>query len=103
MHLFKTGYAAGVNVMVIHGMTYSGEYHNTTWPGYTTFQYLSGEQWGPRLPAWKYLDDFMNWVGRTQLALQTGTTKRDVAFYLYKEPWSATVDQDGSDLRSAGK
>ncbi|KAJ3540266.1 hypothetical protein NM208_g5143 [Fusarium decemcellulare] len=72
-------YAASVNTMNIHGMAYSGENHNTTWPGFAIVQYFTGE-----------------------LVLQAGTIKKDVAFYLYKNPWSASVELEGTDLRNSG-
>jgi len=36
----KTQYAGGVNVVMLHGYAYSGDYPNTTWPGFTTFGYV---------------------------------------------------------------
>ncbi|KAM5365409.1 hypothetical protein ACJZ2D_011007 [Fusarium nematophilum] len=102
VHLFKTAYAASVNAMVVHGMAYGGGYVNTTWPGFAIVQYFTGEVWNTRLPAWNYMDDAMGFAARTQVVLQRGVFKRDVAFYLYKEPWTATEEYEGSDLRNAG-
>ncbi|KAF7631417.1 hypothetical protein AFLA_012274 [Aspergillus flavus NRRL3357] len=35
----KHAFVAGVNQLVIHGETYSHTYDNTTWPGFTSFNY----------------------------------------------------------------
>jgi len=61
------------------------------------------EMWSPRQPAWAYLDEQIEYTGRTQLVLQAGVAKRDISFYLYKDPYTLTVERDGADLRSAGK
>ncbi|KAF5009389.1 hypothetical protein FDECE_4380 [Fusarium decemcellulare] len=101
VHLFKIAYAASVNTMNIHGMAYSGEYHNTTWPGFSIVQYFTGAVWNQRFQAWKYLDDAMTFAERMQLVLQAGTIKRDVAFYLYKNPWSASDEFEGTGLHNS--
>ncbi|UPK96040.1 hypothetical protein LCI18_006975 [Fusarium solani-melongenae] len=102
INLFRDAFAGGVNAMVIHGMQYGGEYMNATWPGYTPFQYVYSELWSPRQPAWEFMNDTMAYTARNQLALQAGKPRMDIAFYLYKQPWSATVFYEGDDLRTQG-
>lgn len=82
-------------------MSYGGEYH-ATWPGYTPFQYSYSELWSPRQPAWHYLNDSMAYAARNQVVLQRGVAKRDVAFYIYKQPWLAETFYEGGDLRQKG-
>ncbi|CAI4219795.1 unnamed protein product [Parascedosporium putredinis] len=101
VNLFQESFAAGVNVMVVHGMPYGGEFMST-WPGYTPLLYSFDYNAGPRLPDWNYMDDHMAYAARNQLVLQTGTTKRDIAFYHYDEPRSVTEGYNFSDLRAAG-
>ncbi|KAH7020387.1 hypothetical protein EDB80DRAFT_821289, partial [Ilyonectria destructans] len=101
VNLFRDAFAGGVNSMMLHGMQYGGEY-NATWPGYTPFQYVYSELWSPRQPAWTHMNQTMAYTARNQVVLQAGTVKRDVAFYLFKQPWSAGVFYDGADLRAEG-
>lgn len=102
VNLFRDAFAGGVNSMMLHGMQYGGEY-NATWPGYTPFQYVYSELWSPRQPAWTHMNQTMAYTARNQVVLQAGTVKRDVAFYLFKQPWSAGVFYDGADLRAEGR
>lgn len=100
--LFQEALVAGVNSLVVHGMPYGGEFMST-WPGYTPLSFGFGDMWGRRLPDWSFLDNVMTYAARNQLIMQTGTPKKDVAFYLYDEPWSRTDQYKLNDLRSAGK
>ncbi|KAI7909971.1 hypothetical protein M9X92_011356 [Pyricularia oryzae] len=102
LRLFNQAFAGGVNLMVIHGMPYGGEQPETTWPGYTPFQYVYSEIWGPKQPAWKYMSEMMNYTARNQHILQLGIAKRDLAFYMYKDPYSTTVAHNGTNLRANG-
>ncbi|ROW04985.1 hypothetical protein VPNG_06978 [Cytospora leucostoma] len=72
----KRGLAGGVTQHVLHGSPYSGNYPNTTWPGYTPFYYEFSEQWTPHLPAFGsgHLKDTIDWIGRNQWVLQHGYT-----------------------------
>lgn len=101
LRLFKESFAAGVNAMVVHGMPYGGDYLSS-WPGYTALSFGFGDMWGPRLPAWKYMNDTMAYTARNQLVLQTGTVKRDIAFYHFDNPWSMQPGYEQEDLRAAG-
>jgi len=40
--------------------------------------------WGPREPSWKYVREFGDWIGRTQLILQTGKPRVDIGIYRHK-------------------
>ncbi|KAI1137565.1 hypothetical protein F5Y05DRAFT_419507 [Hypoxylon sp. FL0543] len=75
-------FVAGVNQMSIHGATYSHDYANTTWPGYTSFQYLFAGQHSRHQPAWdvgyKQVNDYL---ARVQFVLQSGTPRVDVVFW----------------------
>ncbi|KIK65051.1 hypothetical protein GYMLUDRAFT_56519 [Collybiopsis luxurians FD-317 M1] len=76
-----TQYAGGVNVAMLHGFPYSGDYPNTTWPGITTFGYNFADMHGPRMPAWNYYKGYLDYIARTQYALQAGVAKVDLGVY----------------------
>lgn len=78
----KRSVAGGVNNFIFHGYPYSGDYPNTTWPVFTTFDFQFSEMHGRHQPAWDFYSDFMNWTARTQYIAQTGTPKIDLAFWL---------------------
>ncbi|ROV88303.1 hypothetical protein VMCG_10483 [Cytospora schulzeri] len=86
----KRSLAGGVTQHVLHGSPYSGNYPNTTWPGYTPFYYLFSEQWTPHLPTFGsgHLKDAVGWIGRNQWVLQQGKPKIDLAVYYYAAPWA---------------
>ncbi|KAL3298217.1 secreted protein [Colletotrichum asianum] len=74
--------AGGVNQFVIHGQSYSGNYPQTTWPGYTAFRYYVSDLYSPKRPDWDHgLQAGLDHMGRVQHIQQTGVTRTDVAFY----------------------
>ncbi|KAL5354447.1 hypothetical protein ACLOAV_000536 [Pseudogymnoascus australis] len=48
----KHAFAGGINQVVIHGATYSHNFTDTTWPGYTTHKYDYPGQHSRHQPAW---------------------------------------------------
>ncbi|EXK85159.1 hypothetical protein FOQG_10813 [Fusarium oxysporum f. sp. raphani 54005] len=75
-------FTANTNKFVLHGQPYSGNYYNTTWPGYTPFQYGFSELYSPRQPAWEHgLDEVLGYLGRAQHSMQMGVANLDVAIY----------------------
>ncbi|KAF5355430.1 hypothetical protein D9758_006403 [Tetrapyrgos nigripes] len=98
----KTQYAGGVNVALLHGFPYSGDYPNTTWPGITTFGYSFAEMHGPRMPAWDYYRGYLDFLARTQYALQAGVAKVDLAIYRKDYDITGTSPFQGTSLISAG-
>lgn len=86
------GIAAGVNMMVLHGYSYSGYYPQTTWPGYTAFSTAYGNSWGPRDPEWNHSKPAVDFISRNFLVAQTGQMKLDLAFW----SWNAG-DKNGTD------
>ncbi|KAJ0154928.1 hypothetical protein HZ326_2761 [Fusarium oxysporum f. sp. albedinis] len=102
INLFHDAFAGGVNAMMIHGMTYTGEQVGSTWPGFTPFQYIYTELWSPKQPAWNYMSEMMNYTARNQFVLQQGVGKKDLAFYLYKDPYGISDMYNGTDLRASG-
>ncbi|KAF7198549.1 hypothetical protein HII31_00288 [Pseudocercospora fuligena] len=80
----KRSIVGGVNAFVLHGMPFSGHYPNTTWPTYTTFQYLFSEMHNRHQPGWDYYRDFIDYTARVQQVMQTGTAKVDIAFWSKK-------------------
>ncbi|KAB5528055.1 hypothetical protein GE09DRAFT_1064745 [Coniochaeta sp. 2T2.1] len=91
--LLQDSYAVGVNTMVIHGFPYSGDYVNTSWPGYTPFQYEFTEMWGPRMPAWMHFNDTMLYAARNTLVTKIGYTHEYVGPSNLASP-NVTVSHD---------
>ncbi|KAJ8082412.1 hypothetical protein PM082_008267 [Marasmius tenuissimus] len=77
----KNQFAGHVNVVMIHGYPYGGDYPGTTWPGLCTFSYNFADMHGPRMPAWGQYDGYMSYLARNQYVLQSGVPKVDVALY----------------------
>ena len=75
------GIAAGVNMMNLHGYSYSGYYPETTWPGFTAFGSQYGNSWGPRDPEWNYSKPTVDFIARNFLIAQSGKAKLDLAFW----------------------
>lgn len=102
--LFDGSFTAGVNTMVIHGYAYGGEYVNTTWPGYTPFQYTYAEMWNFRQPAWQHLDDLMEYSARNSMVMRLGVPKVDIAFYYFEIPYKfGDVIYPGRDMNEHGR
>lgn len=81
-------YSAGVDQAVLHGFPYA-DAPGAQWPGFAAFTPCSGglgysEAWGPRQPTWRHAPDVAGYLGRTQLVLQRGTNRVDVAFLRQK-------------------
>jgi len=72
--------AGGVNRFVLHGLQYTGPYYDTTWPGYTAFQYFFAELNSPRHPAWSNgFSDVLDYISRLSHVQQKGVRRIDVA------------------------
>ncbi|KAJ5538640.1 secreted protein [Penicillium frequentans] len=100
---FKRSFAGSVNNFIIHGFPNSGNYPNTSWPGFTTFMYEFSAMHGPRQPAFAFYSDFLNWVSRNQFILQTGIPKVDVAFWSKSTTYkSISTSYAPVDLQEAG-
>ena len=101
---FKRSFAGSINNFIIHGFPNSGNYGNTTWPGFTTFVYMFSAMHGPRQPAFAFYSDFLNWVSRNQFVLQTGIPKVDIAFWSKSTNYkTVATSYDSTDLEDAGK
>jgi hypothetical protein len=75
-------FAGGVNQMVLHGQSYTGDYYGTTWPGYTAFVYLFSELYSDKQPSWNHgLGDVLNYTARVQYLQQSGVPRTDVLIY----------------------
>jgi len=101
----KHAFAGGINQVVIHGATYSHNFTNTTWPGYTTHKYDYSGQHSRHQPAWDIgYPEALGYLGRVQWVLQSGIPKVDLIF------WDKQSAQDAypqplywfDDLRRAG-
>ncbi|KAF2014360.1 hypothetical protein BU24DRAFT_441866 [Aaosphaeria arxii CBS 175.79] len=79
LNSIHTAFAAGINQVVLHGQQYTGDYPNTTWPGYNSFNYFVSEMYSDKQPAWEHgFDDALNYVARLQHALQQGVPRTDL-------------------------
>ncbi|KAH8674181.1 secreted protein [Xylariales sp. PMI_506] len=81
LQLYKRLYAGGINAIVMHGYPYSGQYPNTTWPGFVTFTYAWSEMHGRHQPGWDFMLSMMKYCARHSYLLQSGVPRMDVAFY----------------------
>ncbi|KAI0533554.1 hypothetical protein GGR58DRAFT_109359 [Xylaria digitata] len=97
----RRGLATGITMNVIHGFGYSGPFINTTWPGYTTLSYVFTEMWGPRMPAWRHINESIAYTSRNQYLAQTGAPRVDLAFYQYAAPFDKLV-YEGDNLEDIG-
>ncbi|KAL3455862.1 hypothetical protein BJX64DRAFT_281774 [Aspergillus heterothallicus] len=82
--LFSVGHAVagGVNQLVLHGQSYTGDYYETTWPGYTAFSYTTSELYSNKQPSWNHgLSDVLNFFARVQYSQRQGVPRVDVAIY----------------------
>ncbi|OBT85026.1 hypothetical protein VE02_04996 [Pseudogymnoascus sp. 03VT05] len=78
----KHAFAGGINQVVIHGATYSHNFTDTTWPGYTTHKYDYPGQHSRHQPAWDVgYPEALGYLGRVQRVLQTGIPKADPIFW----------------------
>ncbi|KAL2845070.1 hypothetical protein BJY01DRAFT_263735 [Aspergillus pseudoustus] len=82
--LYSVGHAiaGGVNQLVLHGQSYTGDYYETTWPGYTAFSYTTSELYSDKQPSWDHgMSDVLNFLGRVQYTQQQGVPRVDLAIY----------------------
>lgn len=100
----KRSVAGGVNQFVLHGFPVSGNYGETTWPGFTTFAYVFSEMYGPRQPGWDFYQEWLDWTSRVQFVAQTGVPKIDLAFWQKSTDAYVTVTTQYAplDLQTAG-
>jgi hypothetical protein len=82
LSLVNRAVVGGVNQMVFHGQTYSGNYYATSWPGYTAFLYQFSEMYSDKQPSWDHgFGDLLNYTARVQYLQQSGVPRMDVAIY----------------------
>ncbi|KAI9740347.1 MAG: hypothetical protein M1834_004926 [Cirrosporium novae-zelandiae] len=77
----KRSIAGSVNTFVLHGYPYSGPYGNTTWPGFSTFDYAFSEMHGDHQPAWDFYSNSMDFIARLSYIFQSGIPKMDLVFW----------------------
>ncbi|KAI9692010.1 MAG: hypothetical protein M1820_009585 [Bogoriella megaspora] len=75
--------SGSINQFVFHGYPYSGNYGNTTWPSFATFNYSYSEMHGRHQPAWDYYSDSLDFTARLSYIFQSGVPKKDLAFYQF--------------------
>ncbi|KAF2090207.1 hypothetical protein K490DRAFT_36539 [Saccharata proteae CBS 121410] len=98
--------AGGVNQVVLHGQTYTGNCTLTTWPGYTSFPYVFAEMYSKKQPAWDHgFSDALNYIARIQHIQQQGIPRTDVAIYNKVSATDTTFPTvyQSSDLMQHGK
>ncbi|KAJ5630857.1 uncharacterized protein N7484_010957 [Penicillium longicatenatum] len=98
-------FSGGINQVVLHGQTFTGDYYQTTWPGYLAFFLLFADSYMDKQPSWLWgLPDAIGYINRNQFILHQGKPRVDVAIYnkvSYTDPQLATL-YHGSDLVDAG-
>ncbi|KAI8811891.1 hypothetical protein BJ742DRAFT_882315 [Cladochytrium replicatum] len=96
-------FAAGVNLLVLHGFPYTGQLALTTWPGFTPFGFVYSELHGPRQPAFAQYRPYITMLARTQMVLQKGNTgKVDLAILRTQTNVNATLSFQSNTLAAAG-
>ncbi|KAM0277086.1 hypothetical protein ACHAQH_006094 [Verticillium albo-atrum] len=96
-------FAGGINRMVLHGQGYTGNYYQTTWPGYVAFNHIVSETWTNKQPAWGHgMSHVMDYLARVQHILQNGVAKADVAIYHKRTATNFTDVYTSKDLNDAG-
>lgn len=99
----KRAFVGGVNQFVLHGFPFTGDYGNTTWPGFITFNYAFSEMHGPRQPAWEFASEWLDWTARMQYVAQSGIPKVDLAFWSKLTSYATVTTQyEPTDLLDAG-
>ncbi|RAH44977.1 uncharacterized protein BO95DRAFT_391087 [Aspergillus brunneoviolaceus CBS 621.78] len=97
--------AGGVNQVVLHGQSYSGDYYNTTWPGYTAFFYLFSDSYSEKQPYWGHgFSEALNHIARLQYSQRKGVPKVDLVVYSKdsaSDPYLGTI-YNQSDLIEHG-
>lgn len=74
--------AGGVNQFVIHGQSYTGNYPQTTWPGYTAFIFYVSDLYSSKRPDWNHgLQAALDYMSRLQHIQQQGVPRTDIAFH----------------------
>ncbi|KAJ5864500.1 uncharacterized protein N7529_006416 [Penicillium soppii] len=98
-------FAGGVNQIVLHGQTFTGDYFETTWPGYLGFFLLFSESYMDKQPAWRLgMPDMIGYINRNQYILHKGQPRTDVALFnkvSYTDPQLNTLYTD-DDLINDG-
>ena len=83
-------FAVGANLLIFHGLPYAHwpDHADGTvvddsslWPGFHGFSSNIGQPMGPRNPTWTMEEDVAAHLSRTQLVLQAGTRRSDVAVF----------------------
>ncbi|KAL5041629.1 hypothetical protein BDW71DRAFT_217636 [Aspergillus fruticulosus] len=95
----KKSYAGGLTMMVIHGMSYSGPYVGTSWPGYQPFAFRFTDTWSRVQPSWQHMKDTLDYLGRTQHILKAGKPRIDLAMYYSPSRWSSKQLYDSDTLQ----
>jgi hypothetical protein len=72
--------AGGANQFILHGYP-SEQTSGQAWPGYHAFGSIFTDPWEDRQPVWQDISLMTDYVSRTEMVLQSGTAKVDVAVY----------------------
>jgi len=70
----------GVNQFILHGYP-SEQTSGQSWPGYHAFGTVFTDPWEDRQPVWSDVRLMTDYLSRTEMILQTGEAKLDVAIY----------------------
>ena len=81
----RKNFIGGVNQIVLHGRPYKWADSSVAWPGWQPFSPSApvdfSEAWDSRQPFWKQINDFTEYLQRTQLILRQGRARINVAVY----------------------
>lgn len=99
LFMVQRDFMGGVNQLVLHGFSYADS-PDATWPGFSAFGRMIGEDWGPRSPQWTLAPDIAAYLSRLQSVLQSGRGLSDVAILHTNDGINARFADPG--LRQAG-
>jgi hypothetical protein len=84
-------FAAGVNHVFFHGLTYSPA--DAPWPGWL---FYASTDFGPANPWWSFLPDLSAYVARCQAILRAGRPDEELLVYFpFHDLWQSGAGRDG--------
>ena len=97
--------SCGVNQIVFHGYSYEGYFEGdgnengflpgAHWPGHTTFGYSEfSNNWSACQPNWLHVNQYTDFLARTQYILRQGESKIDLA--IYQHSYEEIIDFNGA-------
>ncbi|MCL2165337.1 MAG: hypothetical protein FWH55_13355 [Oscillospiraceae bacterium] len=107
LRIINTQYASGISHTVFHGYSSiegadswvqgTTTRAGTAWPGHEGMSVGQSERYGPRQPAFRFYDDYMPMLARSQAILQQGKPQIDLA--VMRTDYTFNNGPDGQNTR----